>query len=109
MRRTINLWEQVLELSKKEIEAGGVLDMDTKIISTITSHGPGYLDKDKEQIVGFQTKITATSSTLLSKSFLQFTGKLIMQVFLMHIQTKCVLAAPATSSQAFPMHTAEVE
>ena len=49
------LWEQVLELSKKEREAGGVLDMDTKIISTITSHGPAYLDKDKEQIVGFQT------------------------------------------------------
>ena len=54
-KRTSELWEQVLELSKKEIEAGGVLDMDTKIISTITSHGPGYLDKDKEQIVGFQT------------------------------------------------------
>ena len=49
------LWEQVLELSKKEREAGGVLDMDTKIISTITSHGPAYLDKDKERIVGFQT------------------------------------------------------
>ena len=39
----------------KEREAGGVLDMDTKIISTITSHGPGYLDKSKEKIVGFQT------------------------------------------------------
>ncbi len=49
------LWEQVLELSKKEREAGGVLDMDTKVISTITSHGPAYLDKDKEKIVGFQT------------------------------------------------------
>lgn len=49
------LWEQVLELSKKEREAGGVLDMDTSVISTITSHGPGYLDKSKETIVGFQT------------------------------------------------------
>ena len=49
------LWEQVLELSKKEREAGGVLDMDTKIISTITSHAPGYIDKDKETIVGLQT------------------------------------------------------
>lgn len=49
------LWEQVLELSKKEREAGGVLDMDTEVISTITSHGPGYLDKSKEKIVGFQT------------------------------------------------------
>ncbi|HIX14529.1 MAG TPA: formate C-acetyltransferase [Candidatus Hungatella pullicola] len=52
---TKDLWNQVLELSKKEREAGGVLDMDTKVISTITSHGPGYLDKDKETIVGFQT------------------------------------------------------
>ena len=50
------LWEQVLELSKEEREHGGVLDMDTKVISTITSHGPGYLDKDKEKIVGFQTE-----------------------------------------------------
>lgn len=50
------LWEQVLELSKEERERGGVLDMDTKVISTITSHGPGYLDKEKEKIVGFQTE-----------------------------------------------------
>ncbi len=52
---TLELWDQVLELSKKEREAGGVLDMDTKTISTITSHGPGYLNRDKEKIVGFQT------------------------------------------------------
>ena len=52
---TTKLWEQIMELSKKEREAGGVLDMDTKIVSTITSHGPGYLNKDLEKIVGFQT------------------------------------------------------
>ena len=52
---TTKLWEQVMELSKQEREAGGVLDMDTKIVSTITSHGPGYLNKDLEKIVGFQT------------------------------------------------------
>ena len=52
---TKELWDQVMDLSKKELDAGGVLDMDTKIISTITSHGPGYLDKEKETIVGFQT------------------------------------------------------
>ena len=52
---TTKLWEQVMELSKNEREAGGVLDMDTKIVSTITSHGPGYLNKDLEKIVGFQT------------------------------------------------------
>ena len=52
---TKKLWEQVMELSRQEREAGGVLDMDTKIISTITSHGAGYLNKDLEQIVGLQT------------------------------------------------------
>lgn len=52
---TLDLWEQVMDLSRQEREKGGVLDMDTKIISTITSHGPGYLDKSKEKIVGFQT------------------------------------------------------
>jgi formate C-acetyltransferase len=52
---TKKLWDQVLDLSKQEREAGGVLDMDTKIISLITSHDAGYLNKDLEQIVGFQT------------------------------------------------------
>ena len=52
---TKKLWNMALELSKKEREAGGVLDMDTKVISTITSHAPGYLDKELETIVGFQT------------------------------------------------------
>ena len=52
---TLDLWDQVMDLTKQEREAGGVLDMDTKVISTITSHGPGYLNKDKEKIVGFQT------------------------------------------------------
>lgn len=54
-QNTLDLWEEVLDLSRKEREAGGVLDMDTKVISTITSHGPGYLDKSKETIVGLQT------------------------------------------------------
>ena len=52
---TLDLWDQVMELTRQEREAGGVLDMDTSIISTITSHGPGYLNKEKEKIVGFQT------------------------------------------------------
>ena len=50
------LWAQVMELNKQEREAGGVLDMDTKVVSTITSHGPGYLNKDLEAVVGFQTE-----------------------------------------------------
>ena len=52
---TKDLWAQVMDLNKQEREAGGVLDTDTSVVSTITSHGPGYLDKDKEQVVGFQT------------------------------------------------------
>ncbi len=52
---TKELWAQVMELTEEERKKGGVLDMDTHIISTITSHGPGYLNKDKEKIVGFQT------------------------------------------------------
>ena len=52
---TLALWEQVMELTRQEREAGGVLDMDTKVVSTITSHAAGYLDKEKEKIVGFQT------------------------------------------------------
>ena len=52
---TLALWDQVMELTRQEREAGGVLDMDTKVISTITSHKAGYLDQSKEKIVGFQT------------------------------------------------------
>ena len=52
---TKKLWEEVLELYKQERENGGVLDADTAIVSTLTSHNPGYIDKDLEKIVGFQT------------------------------------------------------
>jgi len=54
-QNTKDLWDQVMELTKEEHAKGGVLDMDTKVVSTLTSHGPGYLNKDKETIVGFQT------------------------------------------------------
>ncbi|MEC1262588.1 formate C-acetyltransferase [Bacillus swezeyi] len=52
---TSTLWNQVMDLTKKERENGGVLDMDTEIVSTITSHGPGFLNKDLEEVVGVQT------------------------------------------------------
>ena len=52
---TKKLWDKCCELFKKERENFGVLDMDTKIISTVTSHGAGYIDKDLEKIVGLQT------------------------------------------------------
>ena len=53
--RTKKLWAKVLDLFEQERAKGGVLDMDTKIISTITSHEAGYIDKELEQIVGLQT------------------------------------------------------
>lgn len=52
---TRSLWDQAMELSKQERENGGVLDMDTDVVSSITSHGPGYLNKELEKIVGVQT------------------------------------------------------
>ncbi len=51
---TKKLWEQVMELSKLERERGGVLNMDTEIVSTITSHGPGYLNKELEKLLVFK-------------------------------------------------------
>ena len=49
------LWGKLQALQKEERAKGGVLDMDTDIVSSITSHKPGYLDKDLEKIVGLQT------------------------------------------------------
>ena len=54
---TKKLWDIVLDLSKKEREHDGVLDADTKIVSTLTSHKAGYLNKDLEKIVGIQTDV----------------------------------------------------
>ena len=54
--KTKQLWDEVLELYKKEKEApGSVLDIDTKTISTVSSHEAGYIDKNLEEIVGLQT------------------------------------------------------
>ena len=52
---TTKLWNEILDLSAKERAAGGVLKADTKIISTLTSHKAGYIDKELEKIVGLQT------------------------------------------------------
>ena len=53
--KTKKLWNEVLELYKKEREAGGVLDISDDIASTISSHEAGYINKDLEEIVGLQT------------------------------------------------------
>ena len=54
-RATSKLWQECCDLFKLERERGGVVDMDTRVVSTITSHGAGYIDKDLETIVGLQT------------------------------------------------------
>ena len=52
---TLALWKEIMDLSAEERAKGGVLDADTKIVSTITSHAPGYIDREREKIVGLQT------------------------------------------------------
>ncbi len=54
-QRTQKLWKKVSDKLEEERKNGGVLDVDTKIISTMTSHDPGYIDKELEKIVGLQT------------------------------------------------------
>ena len=49
------LWEKLQKLQKEERAKGGVLDMETEVVSSLTSYGPGYLDKDLEKVVGLQT------------------------------------------------------
>ena len=53
---TKTLWDEVMGLFAKEREAGGVLDMDTDLVSTIVSHPAGYIDQPLEKIVGLQTE-----------------------------------------------------
>ena len=52
---TNTLWTELQKLQKEERAKGGVLDMETEVVSSITAYGPGYLDKDLEKVVGLQT------------------------------------------------------
>lgn len=52
---TNTLWEKLQKLQKEERTKGGVLDMETEVVSSLTAYGPGYLDKDLEKVVGLQT------------------------------------------------------
>ena len=49
------LWAELQKLQKEERAKGGVLDMETEVVSSLTAYGPGYLDKDLEKVVGLQT------------------------------------------------------
>lgn len=68
---TKKLWNALQKLQKEEREKGGVLDMDTDIVSTLTSHDAGYIDpelKDLEKVVGLQT------DKPLKRAFMPFGG-----------------------------------
>ncbi len=68
---TGKLWGELQKLQKEERRKGGVLDMDTEIVSSITSHGPGYISesmKELEQVVGLQT------DKPLKRAFMPFGG-----------------------------------
>ena len=70
-RATDLLWGELSKLQKEERARGGVLDMDTDIVSTLTSHGPGYISeqyKDLEKVVGLQT------DKPLKRAFMPFGG-----------------------------------
>ncbi len=67
---TKKLWNIVQELQKEERAKGGVLDMETKVVSGLTAYGPGYIsdDKDLEKVVGLQT------DKPLKRAFMPFGG-----------------------------------
>ncbi len=71
--RTLALWEKVKALMREERERGGVYDIDNTRISTITSHEPGFIDRDLEQIVGIQT------DTPLKRAIMPFGGIRMVQ------------------------------
>ncbi len=63
-QRTQALWNKVAALMKEERDRGGVYDIDTHTISGIDAYEPGYIDKDKEQIVGLQTAAPLTRAIM---------------------------------------------
>lgn len=71
--KTRKLWDKVTGLLKQERDKNGVLDIDTKTISTITSHKPGYIDRELEEIVGLQT------DEPLKRSIMPFGGMRMVQ------------------------------
>ena len=71
--KTTKLWNVVLDLYKQEKANGGVLDIDTKTISTINAYEPGYIEKELEEIVGLQTDAP------LKRSIMPFGGIRIVE------------------------------
>ena len=108
---TTILWDKLQKLQKEEHEKGGVLDMDTDIVSTLTSHTAGYLDKEHEAIVGLQT------NKPLKRAFMPFGGiRMAEQACLTHGYTpdpsfhKIFTDYRTTHSDAvFSMYTDEIK
>lgn len=65
---TLFLWDKLKKLQKEERKKNGVLNMETEKVSTLTSYGPGYIDKNLEKIVGLQT------DEPLKRAFMPFGG-----------------------------------
>lgn len=96
----------LIDIKLKERAAGGVLDADTKVVSTITSHKPGYLDKDLEKIVGLQT------DKPMKKALMPYGGirmaKVALAAYGMEIDPKQNGSSPTCirhTTKAFLMHT----
>lgn len=65
---TLLLWDKLKKLQKEERKKNGVLNMETEKVSTLTSYGPGYIDKNLEKVVGLQT------DEPLKRAFMPFGG-----------------------------------
>ena len=80
-KKTKELWNTCEELLRKERRNCGVLDIDTKHVSKITSHGPGYIDKKNEVIFGLQTDeplkraVNVYGGLRMAKEACEFYGK----------------------------------
>ena len=101
--RTNIIWEKISQLLTDERNNGGVLDVDTKNVSTITAHDAGYIDKSNEVVVGLQTdaplkraimpfggirmflrdaRLMVSTSTLPLRKYSLFTERLIMLAYM---------------------------
>ena len=91
---TDKLWGELQELNKQARAKGGVLDMDTDIVSSITSHGPGYLDKDLEKVVGtdiLQAQSCTRSSLYITRPTIRAYLTHIHQRFVLHVRIRSSL------------------
>ncbi len=68
---TYRLWKEVKELQRQERAKGGVLDMDTAVVSGLTSHGPGYIS---EELCGYEKIVGLQTDKPLKRAFMPFGG-----------------------------------